>query len=372
MSDSTAAARSRRLLVLLAALLGLCIAALAFGLWARGRTPDAQREVLRCGDLTLTNQDLAYYYWSEYYFLINEGGSSLDPDTNPAAQPVDDTRTWQDTLLDRALVTAQDTLANVLAAQDTGFALPESYETSLAQVMDDLSSYAAALGFTDDAGAADLTAYLQASYGSAAEPDSFRRYMENAYLATAYADAQREALPQPEESAVRAYFVAHAQDYPELSLTDGPMPNALLLCFDQYDDNSSMAATVLSAWLADNGGESALRELADTYCGGADALTAAYPGDGQTPDCAADWLFSPARQIGDSTVVSDDSGAYLLYITGFQAQTRWQQAASDALLDEQARNESLLLTERYPLEVNRSKIVILQPEGLFDTNEQQK
>ena len=65
MSDSTAAARSRRLLVLLAALLGLCIAALAFGLWARGRTPDAQREVLRCGDLTLTNQDLAYYYWSE-------------------------------------------------------------------------------------------------------------------------------------------------------------------------------------------------------------------------------------------------------------------------------------------------------------------
>ena len=160
MSDSTAAARSRRLLVLLAALLGLCIAALAFGLWARGRTPDAQREVLRCGDLTLTNQDLAYYYWSEYYFLINEGGSSLDPDTDPAAQPVDDTRTWQDTLLDRALVTAQDTLANVLAAQDTGFALPESYETSLAQVMDDLSSYAAALGFTDDAGAADLTAYI--------------------------------------------------------------------------------------------------------------------------------------------------------------------------------------------------------------------
>ena len=80
----------------------------------------AQREVLRCGVLTLTNQDLAYYYWSEYYFLVNEGGSSLDPDTDPAGQPVDDSRTWQDTLLDRALLTVQDTSAMVLAAQEAG------------------------------------------------------------------------------------------------------------------------------------------------------------------------------------------------------------------------------------------------------------
>ena len=77
--------RAGRLLILTAALLGLCLAALVFGLWARSRKPAAQREVLRCGALTLTNQDLAYYYWSEYYFLVNEGGSSLDPDTERVA-----------------------------------------------------------------------------------------------------------------------------------------------------------------------------------------------------------------------------------------------------------------------------------------------
>ena len=123
--------RAGRLLILTAALLGLCLAALVFGLWARSRKPAAQREVLRCGVLTLTNQDLAYYYWSEYYFLVNEGGSSLDPDTDPAGQPVDDSRTWQDTLLDKALLTVQDTLANVCAAQAAGFSLPAQYETPM-------------------------------------------------------------------------------------------------------------------------------------------------------------------------------------------------------------------------------------------------
>ena len=364
--------RAGRLLILTAALLGLCLAALVFGLWARSRKPAAQREVLRCGALTLTNQDLAYYYWSEYYFLVNEGGSSLDPDTDPAGQPVDDSRTWQDTLLDKALLTVQDTLANVCAAQAAGFSLPAQYETSLAQVMDDLTAYAAQLGFTDDAGQADVTAYLQASYGPAAEPESFRRYLEFAYLATAWSDAQRAALPQPEDEAVRDYFLAHAQDYPELSTDDGPMPDALLLTFDQYEDNRSMASTVWSSWQAGGSGADALRTLGETYCGGAAELTAAYPGDDKTPACAYDWLFDPARAVGDSTVLSDGDGAYLLLVTGFSSEARWQQAAAEALLDEQARNEALAAAAAYPVEIARDNIVILQPEGLFTNDENQK
>ena len=37
-----------------------------------------------------------------------------------------------------------------------------------------------------------------------------------------------------------------------------------------------------------------------------------------------------------------------------------------AMREEQARNDSLLLTERYPAEVDREAIVIPQPEGLFE------
>lgn len=40
--------------------------------------------------------------------------------------------------------------------------------------------------------------------------------------------------------------------------------------------------------------------------------------------------------------------------------------SSAAMREEQARNDSLLLTERYPAEVDREAIVIPQPEGLFE------
>lgn len=368
--EKTEHGKVRLLLILSAALLTLCAAAFAFGLWARGRTPDSEKEVFRCGDVTLTNRDLAYYYWSEYYVLVNEGGTALDPDTDPALQPVDDTRTWADTLTDRALLTAQDTLAHVCAAQAEGFALPAEYRASMEQVMADLDDYAVGLGFTNEDGSADLDAYLRASYGADAEQTSFRRYMEHAYLATAYADRLRETLPAPDDAEVRAYFAVHRQDFPELSEDDGPMPDAIILTFDRYDDDLAVAATVLSAFQAASGDAEALLALGEEYCGGAKEEQGLYRGDGVTPECAADWLFDPERQAGQSTVVSDEEGAYLLYVTGFEAEVRWQTAAADAMCEEELRNRSLQLAQDYPAEVDRKNIVIPQPDGLFVQEDQ--
>lgn len=361
---------SRRGIRLIAALLLFLTAALC----ACGRSAGTDGAVVRCGSVELTNRDLAYYYWSEYYFLINEGGSALDPDTDPASQPADDTRTWQDTLLERALLTVQDTTAMTLAAQEAGFTLPAGYADSLEQVMQSLTEYAGALGFTDGTGAADPAAYLRASYGPEADLESFRRYMESAYLAAAYSESLRTGLDAPDEASVRTYFAQHAQDFPGLSLTDGPMPDVLLLTFDHYDDNAAMANTVWSSWQAEGGGEAALRTLGETYCGGAQTLTAVWRSDGRTPECAADWLTGPELRTGDSAVFTDSDGAYLLLVTGFSPQARWQQAAEEAMLDEQARDETLRISSRYPLEINRDAIVIPQPEGLFskDTNEEQK
>ena len=44
----------------------------------------------------------------------------------------------------------------------------------------------------------------------------------------------------------------------------------------------------------------------------------------------------------------------------------WRETVAAAMREEQARNDSLLLTERYPAEVDREAIVIPQPEGLFE------
>ena len=250
--------------MLAAVLLGLVLAAFAFGRWAQERRSTGTQDVLRCGDQTLTNQDLAYYYWSEYYVLVNEGGSSLDPDTDPASQLVDDSRTWQDTLLDKALLAAQDTLAHVCAAEDAGFTLPEDYRAAEARMLDALRETAEA--FDPAGGEASLDAYLRAVYGPDADEASYTRYLEQTGLAAAYAAQLNQAVPEPDEETVRRYYEARQQDFPDVT-----------------------------------------------------------PGDAD-----------------------------------------WQETAAAAMREEQARNDSLLLAERYPAQVDREAIVIPQPEGLFE------
>ena len=250
--------------MLAAVLLALALAAFAFGRWAQSRKAERARDVLRCGDQTLTNQDLAYYYWSEYYVLVNEGGSSLDPDTDPASQPVDDSRTWQDTLLDKALLAAQDTLAHVCAAEDAGFTLPEEYRAAEERMLDAMRETAAA--FSPEGGETSLDAYLRAVYGPDADEVGYTRYLEQTSLAAAYAAQLRENVPEPDLEAVRRYYAAHRKDFPDVTLT------------------------------------------------GRD----------------------------------------------------WQDTIAAAMREEQARNDSLLLAERYPAKVDREAIVIPQPEGLFE------
>ena len=250
--------------MLAAVLLGLALAAFAFGRWAQAQKPSGTREVLRCGDQALTNQDLAYYYWSDYYVLIHEGGTELDPDTDPAAQTAEDGQTWAEVLTERALLAAQDTLAHVGAAEDAGFTLPEEYRAAAERMLDALRETAEAYAPAD--GEASLDAYLRAIYGPDADEVSYTRYLEQTSLAAAYAAQLDQDAAEPDTEAVQRYYEARQQDFPDVTPED------------------------------------------------------------------ADWLETVAA----------------------------------AMREEQARNDSLLLTERYPAEVNREAIVIPQPEGLFE------
>ena len=62
--------------------------------------------------------------------------------------------------------------------------------------------------------------------------------------------------------------------------------------------------------------------------------------------------YYEARQQDFPDVTPEDAG--------------WRETVAAAMREEQARNDSLLLTERYPAEVDREAIVIPQPEGLFE------
>ena len=163
----------------------LLIAAIVAGVFRVGnqvKDPEMAQVVLRCEGRTLTNQDLAYYFWTEYYYALGSG-AALDPSVALDAQMYDESRTWQQYLL-------------------------ENVEQTMVQTS------AAYYGFTDESGAADVNAYLSQSYGQGADAASFIQYMEDSYLAAAYADALYYR-PSFSEDEVTDYFTAFADDYAE-------------------------------------------------------------------------------------------------------------------------------------------------------------
>ena len=103
------------------------------------------REIAVCGDDHLTNRELPYYYWQQYYTLMNNYGSyaSYFIDTStPFDQQMclfDDTLTWQQYFLQGAITNYENVTAIWLEARLAGFQLSQEDQDYL----DDLDNQTA-------------------------------------------------------------------------------------------------------------------------------------------------------------------------------------------------------------------------------------
>ena len=160
------------------------------------------RTVMKSEDFKLSNTDLAYHYWTE----VNSGKEALqdlvDLSVSLDAQMYDETRTWQDYLTDHVLEMVEETMSLVFAAQEEGFELPTEYEDLLDDVIVNFTDAAMGLGYKN------VSAYLKDIYGRGAEEESFREYLYNVHLASAYAD-ELSYRSEPTEEQVLAYMDRH-------------------------------------------------------------------------------------------------------------------------------------------------------------------
>lgn len=183
----------------------LVLTAAAIILTSQGGGP-----VLLCGDRTLDNTELAYYYWSEFFYFSEAYGAYLEGTVDFSRpleeQPYDEAQSWQAYLLEETLAMARDNLAMVQQAEKEGFALPEEYDTTYQQVLVRFASAAVSGGYDS------TEAYLRASYGSGAGEESFAAYLHDVHLAAAYADALLEQC-LPTEAECREYFAGHQAEY---------------------------------------------------------------------------------------------------------------------------------------------------------------
>ena len=172
----------------------------------------AKHPVVVCGDVALTNTELAYCYWSEYFYYAEAYGDYLegivDFSTPLSEQTYEGDTTWEDYLLQETLVSVRDTLAMVSRAETEGYDLSGDYLTTYQNVLVNFSAAA------QEGGYRDLDAYLRASYGKHADRESFERYLYRSHLAASYAD-QLFADCLPSNGDCRDYFSANRAYYEE-------------------------------------------------------------------------------------------------------------------------------------------------------------
>lgn len=351
-------ARSLRLAsaVLIAALLVLT----GLGVYAASRQ-GMDDDVMVCGDFRLSNTQLSYYYWSEYFYFAGAYGEYLDGVVDLTVpldqQAYSDEQTWQDYLLDEALSTVRETMAMVFRAQEEGFALSAQGEADLAEVLESFRTAAQENGY------ADLETYLAASYGPGATEESFTDYLRCAHLAAEYADSLFEAIA-PTEAEIREYYEAHAGEYLEnygVTREDGPMPHGVCLSFETLAE----AQQVYTDWQENGGTHDLLNNLGAAHLGETGELTAVIPGS--VGEASEAWFYDEARLPGDAAVVSEEDGtASICYYVAAGETTYWQTLAEEDLRHETYQNRYLEIVNGLDFAVNYDKIRLTPPDGLYE------
>lgn len=298
-----------------------------------------------CGDYTLTNRSLAYYYWRELYSFQSYYSSYisylLDLSAGLDTQMYDDTTTWEQYFLSSAISTFQTTAAACTAANAEGFTLTDNALASLDALEETLQSYAVQLGLKT------AEEYLQLSYGPYCDLESYRAFMGQYLLASTYLASQLENQDVSDE-ALEAFYQENLTSYEEAGLekSDVPMvnvrhiliqPDAVELTEEDEgyeeavqaakDAAKEKADELYAQWQAGDMTEDSFAALAteNTQDAGSAQTGGLYESvyPGKTVEAFDAWCFAEGRETGDTDIVETSYGYHIMYYVGDTGESYW-------------------------------------------------
>ena len=299
------------------------------------------------GDHEINSVEIGYYYsdllnttynnWVSSYgdnISLYLGFMGLDIAKPLSEQSYSDTTTWADYFVDMALSTAQrDYLLSDLAKAE-GFTLSEKSQATLDQTLNNLPAFATLYGYTN------VDNYLRAMYGPGSSEESYRAYAERSALAADYYDAYEENLVI-DDAAIRAYEADKFDEFSSFSYANYTLSYSYYLTGGTEDENGVVTHTEEENAAA----REAVKAAAEAFpeCHSVEELNAAiaelpYNKD-QDVECnisndvmyeytstnVRDWLADSSRQVGDFTMVpnesttTDENGVETTNITGYTA-----------------------------------------------------
>lgn len=350
------------LIVVLALAVGVVVFLLAGGtaLFDGGEAPESyiyeaedftdrllDRKIATCGDKTLTNRMLTYYYWREFYSLVSSYGGYIsyviqDPYARLDTQLMSDGTTWDQEIMEYALDTYSTCAAAVQRAEEEGFELPASAQVTLDSLGDTLQNFADTNGF------ASVEEYLQLSYGPYATLEDYRAYLADYYLATAYLSAkldENEITPE----LLSDYYDEHEGEYQLNGLAKddtkmvsvrhiliSPEDTGLTAEDEGYEEAQqeamdaarAYAEDIYNQWQSGAADEELFSALATTYstdpgsASNGGLYEDVYPG--QTATAFNDWCFDESREPGDTGIVETEYGYHIMYFSSRSEYAYWE------------------------------------------------
>jgi len=175
-------------------------------------TRERNTVALTIGEHEISNAELNYYFIdavNNFYSQFSDYAAWFGLDvTKPLdEQNYDEETTWADYFMESAITNAKSVYALNDAANAAGYTLGETELAQVESTMSYMDLYALYYGY------ADGEAYIKAMYGTGADAESLRSYLEMTYLADSYRANYSESLTYTDAD-LRA---AEAENYDEFS-----------------------------------------------------------------------------------------------------------------------------------------------------------
>ncbi len=329
------------------------------------------------GDHTLSNRQLAYYYWYGYTAFCSNYSDYLaylmDPTQPLDTQIYDQTtgQTWQQFFLEQALASFKAYSAMADAADAAGYELDSSMTDYLDTLADNFASYA------ESAGLDGADAYAQYVFGPGADVAGYTEFMR-AYMVQGGYGSELYNSFDPTDEEVETYYDENAETYAEDGVAKDEtvlvnVRHILIQPSDTSDDSAwesaeGQANTLLQQWKDGEATEDSFAELATTWTSDLGSKETGglyenvYPG--QMVAEFNDWCFDEARQVGDTAVVKTDYGYHIMYFSGKTDTLFWRYRARLDLISQLYQDAVKAQQEQHTLETNYDAIGIVTPDGL--------
>lgn len=268
-----------------------------------------EARAVEIGDETFSVSDVNYFYYSFFDSYCKEYEEYLpymfDRSKSLKTQEYEDDRTWFDYFLDETVDSMANVMAAVEAAREEGFTLSEAGKADIRDYLDGISAMAENNGMDGDRYVADI-------YGAGMDMARYGELMEYSWLAKEYAEYKEQGYTYSEED-IENYYQEHMGQYTYADY------ERLYFKACEHDEEPTKeqrtgAEEQAQAVLARVEKGESLKTAAEDYPEAAYyAAEDAYYSEGYS---YGDWLFKEERSEGDSTVIDDGKGYYVMVFHG--------------------------------------------------------